>query len=42
MSVESKCHFNIEPLLDPSYKEVLIIETDNWASCEIVNKKHLL
>lgn len=38
MSVESKCHFNIEPLLNPSYKNVLIIETDNWASCEIVNK----
>lgn len=38
MSVESKCYFNIEHLFNPSYKEMLIIETDNWASCEIVNE----
>lgn len=38
MNVESKCYFDIGPLFNPSYKEVLIIETDNWASCEIVNE----
>lgn len=38
MSVESKCYFNIEPPFNPSYKEILIIETDNWASCEVVDE----
>ena len=38
MSVESKCYFDIGPLFNPSYKEVLIIETDNWASCEVVDE----
>ena len=38
MNIESKCYFDIDHPFNPSYKEMLIIETDNWASCEIVNE----